>query len=110
MSKSLDEIRDNAPKLHGQQWAFVGLECLFWTTDARHLGKLSDFGEHALDESCCPFCGGAIKQELLDIFVENAIANEASYGAGGLGNLVAAHYDNARTCRVRWERYEVKIR
>lgn len=107
----LEDIVSRAPKYEGKSWAFFGTVCLYWTTDLRDLKKISNFLASPLgDDSCCPFCGGAIQQASLDEFITSAEDKPEAYGPDGLDALIAAHAINARTCRTRWERYKVKIR
>ena len=107
---NLDDIIAQAPEYGDQKWSFFGKSCLFWTTDLRDLKRISDFKSVPLDdEKCCPFCGGTVEQLELNEFVKNSKSNEI-LNEFGYELLAKAHASNVRTCRIRWDRYKVKIK
>lgn len=104
---ALKRIEQISPELDGEKWAIYGTACLWWTSfpeDCDRSGILPR----------CPFCGGALDRQPLGQFIaaaKHAIEHDPNrYGPTGLGALLAAHHRQAKTCRSRWDRYNVKIK
>jgi hypothetical protein len=98
-----------APTVEGRQWVVFGRNCLWWSHRPGDAVQNRTLAGPAWTGLACPYCGGRLDQDDLTDFLDSAPDNQ-HYGQAGVAALVAAHHDNCRTCRTRFDRYGVKIR